>query len=55
MAMPSPDPVAGPRYLLLADISGYTSFLNVEHVEDYPDVGEVHGRVVELDETSAAA
>ena len=29
MAMPShPDPVAGPRYLLLADISGYTAFLN---------------------------
>ena len=24
----------------------------VEHVEDYPDVGQVHGRVIELDETS---
>ena len=29
MTMPSrPDLVAGPRYLLLADISGYTAFLN---------------------------
>jgi hypothetical protein len=29
MAMPNhPDLVAGPRYLLLADISGYTAFLN---------------------------
>src|SRR5919109_4828650 len=36
MAMPSrANPVAGQRYLLLADISGYTSFLN--------GVEEAHG------------
>ena len=29
--------------------------IGVEHVEDYVDVGQVHGRVVELDETSAGA
>ena len=41
MTMPSrPDPVAGPRYLLLADISGYTAFLNgveVSHGVDFSD------------------
>jgi class 3 adenylate cyclase len=41
MTLPSPaDPVAGPRYLLLADISGYTAFLNgVEraHGVDFSD------------------
>lgn len=36
MAIPTqPDPVAGQRYLLLADISGYTAFLN--------GVEEAHG------------
>ena len=45
-------------YLFVTDAAavglGLTG-IGVEHVEDYPDVGEIHGRVIELDETSAGA
>ena len=59
MSLPSPsDPVAGPRYLLLADISGYTAFLNGverDHVVDfsgglpagYEILGDLLGVVIE--------
>jgi class 3 adenylate cyclase len=59
MSMPSQnDPVAGPRYLLLADISGYTAFLNGverEHGADfsaglpagYEVLGELLGVVID--------
>jgi hypothetical protein len=45
-------------YLFVTDVAaaglGLTG-IGVEHIEDYPDVGQVHGRVIELDETSAGA
>jgi hypothetical protein len=50
--------LGGHPYLFVTDAAaaglGLTG-IGVEHVEDYPDVGQVHGRVIELDETSAAA
>ena len=43
-------------YLFVTDAAaaglGLTG-IGVEHVEDYPDVGQVRGRVIELDETGA--
>jgi len=45
-------------YLFVTDAAaaglGLTS-IGVEHVEDYPDVGQVPGRVVDLEETSAGS
>ena len=45
-------------YLFMTDAAaaglGLTG-LGIEHVEDYPDVGRVHGRVIELDQTAASA
>jgi hypothetical protein len=44
-------------YLFVTDAAaaglGLTG-IGVEHVEDYPDVGQVQGRVVKLDETAGA-
>jgi len=45
-------------YLFVTDVAAAglgLSGIGVEHVEDYPDVGQVPGRVVELDETSVGA
>jgi hypothetical protein len=48
----------GPHpYLFVTDAAaaglGLTG-IGVEHAEDYPDVGRIRGRVIDLDATSAA-
>jgi hypothetical protein len=44
-----------PAYLFMTDAAAGGLGLpdiGAEHVEDYPDVGRIHGRVVEVDEKS---